>query len=410
MGRDRCNDRQSFAEAALASIVLPSAEWRNRSGLEHLIRVLGDVRFVGGCVRDTLLGVPVHDVDLATPLAPEEVVCYLREAGINAVPTGIAHGTITAVIESGTVEITTLRKDLSTDGRHATVAFTDDWREDAARRDFTINALYADPVTGAVFDYFNGLEDLKAPHVRFIGDPLQRIAEDHLRILRFFRFAARFSEVPDPEGLAACEARANDLMALSRERIRDELLKLLVAAGAVPTLTLMLSRGILKAVLPEIKSAEGLRHVVEREAALGIDPDPIRRLAAVIPNELATPIGNRLKLSNAQRRRLIGACEETQLSPAEAAYRQGAEIALDQLLLSNRPVEDAAFVRDWTVPTFPITGGAIVARGVRAGPEVNRLMRAVEDQWISEGFPDADRVNQIADLIVGTPLNFSSNA
>ncbi|MBM3928021.1 MAG: CCA tRNA nucleotidyltransferase, partial [Sphingomonadales bacterium] len=217
-------------------VTLPQTDWRDRAGLDTLIDALGGGKnacFVGGAVRDALLGLPVADLDIATRLAPEDVIDALRRAGIKAVPTGLAHGTITAVIASGPVEVTTLRRDVSTDGRHAIVAFTDDWREDAARRDFTMNALYADPQTGEVFDYFDGIADLAARHIRFIGDARQRIAEDHLRILRFFRFLARFGDTPDPEGLAACTERANDLMALSRERIREEILKLLVAREAV---------------------------------------------------------------------------------------------------------------------------------------------------------------------------------
>ncbi|MES2058932.1 MAG: CCA tRNA nucleotidyltransferase, partial [Pseudomonadota bacterium] len=225
-------------------MILPDAAWRRRAGLDRLCTVLGaargNARFVGGAVRDTLLGIDVADVDIATPLAPDDVLDQLRAAGIRAIPTGLAHGTITAVLPDGSpVEVTTLRRDVSTDGRHAIVAFTDDWREDAARRDFTMNALYADPLTGEVFDYFGGREDLAAQRVRFIGDPLQRIAEDHLRILRFFRFHARFGDEPDAAGLTACAARANDLMALSRERIAAELVKLLVAVHAVRVVDLM---------------------------------------------------------------------------------------------------------------------------------------------------------------------------
>ena len=188
----------------------------------------GLTRYVGGAVRDELLRLPVSDIDLATRIPPDEVIRRLEEAKIKAVPTGIEHGTVTAVSDGHPFEITTLRRDVSTDGRRATVAFTDDWEEDAARRDFTINALSADPLTGELFDYFGGLADLERRHIRFIGDPLQRIAEDHLRILRFFRFHARFDAgEPDVAALEACTARANDLMALSRERIADELLKLL---------------------------------------------------------------------------------------------------------------------------------------------------------------------------------------
>ena len=235
---------------------LDAAKWRRRRGMASLLKALGAdeglTRYVGGAVRDELLSLPVNDVDLATELAPDEVVRRLEAAKIRAVPTGIDHGTITAVSSGQPVEVTTLRRDVSTDGRRATVAFTDDWKEDAARRDFTINALFADPNTGEIFDYFDGIEDLKARRVRFIGDPFQRIAEDHLRILRFFRFHARFGAgEPDAAALDACTARANDLMALSRERIADELLKLLSVEDPSSTISIMLDRGILRPVLPE---------------------------------------------------------------------------------------------------------------------------------------------------------------
>lgn len=398
-------------------MILPDAEWRHREGLDRLNDALGArdgmARFVGGAVRDVLLGisVTVADVDIATRHTPEDVIDLLRGAGIRAVPTGLAHGTITAVLESGPVEITTLRRDVSTDGRRATVAFTDDWREDAARRDFTMNALYADPLTGEVFDYFGGLADLDARHVRFIGDPLLRIAEDHLRILRFFRFLARFGDRADAAGLDACTARAKDLMALSRERIRDELLKLLVARDAVRVVRLMLERGIFAPVLPEIVSADLLAHVAEREAAAGIAPDPIRRLAAMLPRDAATAdqIGARLKLSNAERKRLVAAMGEALDAPQPLAYRLGLDTALDQLLLSQRDLGEVAQIKSWQAPRLPLGGGALVARGLAKGPDVARALRAVEDRWIAEGFPDAARVEILADEVVAQALRVASS-
>lgn len=390
-------------------LTLPPAKWRRREGLDRLVKVLGDARFVGGSVRDTLLGIPVSDIDLATPLPPERVLELLRAAQIRAVPTGIEHGTITVVLESGPVEVTTLRRDVSTDGRRATVAFTDDWREDAARRDFTINALYADPGTGAIYDYFGGLADLEARHVRFIGDPLQRIAEDHLRILRFFRFLARFGDRADPEGLDACVARSKDLMALSRERIRDELLKLLVAKDAVRVVRIMLERGVFEPVLPEIASADRLVHLAQRESEAGIAPHPLRRLAALLPEnaQLADQIGARLKLSNAERKRLIAAVAQPQGAAKPLAYRLGIDSALDQLLLSDRPIAEVAEVESWQAPRLPLTGGALVERGLAKGPEVARALRAVEDRWIDEGFPGEDRVAQLADDVVAQALRAS---
>jgi poly(A) polymerase len=362
-------------------------------------------------VRDTLLGIPVSDVDLATPLTPARALELLKAAGIRAVPTGIDHGTITVVLESGPVEVTTLRRDVSTDGRRATVAFTDDWREDAARRDFTMNALYADPLTGEIFDYFGGLTDLDARHVRFIGDPFKRIAEDHLRILRFFRFLARFGDQADPAGLDACTARAKDLMALSRERIRDELLKLLVARDAVRVVRLMIERGIFEPVLPEITSADLLAHLAERERATGIFPDPIRRLAAVLPRDGATAdqIGARLKLSNAERKRLVAATGEPLEAPKPLAYRLGRETALDRLLLSDRDIAQIEEIKSWEAPRLPLSGGALVARGLAKGPDVARALRAVEDRWIAEGFPGEKRAAALADEVVAQALLASSS-
>ncbi|MCP3735454.1 CCA tRNA nucleotidyltransferase [Sphingomonas sp. RP10(2022)] len=376
-----------------------------REGFAALIAALGGpetTRLVGGMVRDTLLGLDPADVDLATRLLPEAVVERLKVAGIRAVPTGIAHGTVTAVLPSGPIEVTTLRRDVSTDGRHAVVAFTDVWQDDAARRDFTMNALYADPASGAVFDYFDGLADLDAGRVRFIGDPCQRIAEDHLRILRFFRFHARFGERIDAAGLDACAARANDLMALSRERIAAELLKLLVARHAVPVVTLMIDRGILRAVLPEIADAATLATLATREADAGVAPDAIRRLAALLPPDAAEGVGARLKLSNADRKRLVaarqGAGDE---GPRALAYRVGVDSAIDRLLLAG---EDVAPLHDWTPPTLPIGGGALVERGLRKGPEVAMVLRHIETAWIAEGFPDRARVDQLADQVVAAAL------
>ncbi|MGP7796048.1 CCA tRNA nucleotidyltransferase [Sphingomonas sp. CLY1604] len=376
-----------------------------RDGFTALIDALGGAattRLVGGVVRDTWLGLDPADVDLATRLLPEAVLAALQAAGIRAVPTGLAHGTITAVLPSGPIEVTTLRRDVSTDGRHAIVAFTDAWAEDAARRDFTMNALYADPASGALFDYFGGLADLEAGRVRFIGDPYRRIAEDHLRILRFFRFHARFGDAVDAEGLAACAARANDLMALSRERIAAELLKLLVARAAVPVTALMIEHGILRAVLPEITDATALAALTAREDAVGIAPDAIRRLASLIPADTAEAVGARLKLSNADRKRLVAASQGPgEEGPRALAYRVGTASAVDRLLLAGDPVDD---VVGWTPPALPITGGALVERGLRKGPEVARVLRRVEAAWIAEGFPGEPRVAQLADEAVAAAL------
>ena len=392
------------------ALTLSAAPWREAPGLARVMVALGEARVVGGAVRDTLLGLPVADVDLATPLPPQQVVDRLEAAGIKAVPTGIAHGTVTAVADGRPYEVTTLRRDVETDGRHAVVAFTDSWREDAARRDFTINALYADPASGELFDYFDGLADLDARRVRFIGDPLQRIAEDHLRILRFFRVHARFGDTVDPDGLAACAARANDLMALSRERIAAELLKLLVAPKAVEVVQLMVGHGIFAPVLPEIDAAcaERLATLAAAEAAAQVTPDPVRRLAALIPADAAEAIGARLKLSNADRKRLAAATSGPgNEGPHALAYRAGVEGAIDRLLLGGA---DPAPLLGWTPPRLPIGGGALVARGLKAGPVVAAALKAVETRWIAEGFPDQARVEAIADEIVAGAIRAQASS
>ena len=351
----------------------------------------GLTRYVGGAVRDGLLALPVSDVDLATRLRPDQVVERLQAAGIKAVPTGFEHGTVTAVSDGHPYEVTTLRRDVETFGRRATVAFTDDWQEDAARRDFTINALMADPVTGEVFDYFDGITDLENRHVRFIGDPFERIAEDHLRILRFFRFQARFGAgEPDSAALEACTARANDLMGLSRERIADELLKLLGVEDPVATVRVMLACEILKPVLPEIQpdAVDSLDRLVGAERDAGITPDPLRRLAALLPRDplVAGTIGARLKLSNRARKRLACAAEYEISDYRAVAYRVGTECAVDRLLLANRP-SDASLAMAWKPPRLPVTGGALIKRGLVEGPAVSRTLRRIEDRWIAAGFP-----------------------
>jgi len=306
--------------------------------------------------------------------------------------------------------VTTLRRDVATDGRHATVAFTDDWREDAARRDFTINALYADPLTGKLFDYFGGRDDLDQHIVRFIGDPLQRIAEDHLRILRFFRFLTRFGDAPDPAGLAACTARANDLMALSRERIADELLKLLVAKGAATMVPVMLEHAILRPVLPELHDSDRLARVATLEREAGIAPDPLRRLAALLPDDpaIGEAIGARLKLSTAQRRRLATALDAGALAPPRAlVYRLGLTEAIDRLFLhapNDKALAQFHGIANWPVPRLPLTGGALVARGIGRGPDVARTLRAIENQWVAEDFPGDARLADIADAAIDQAL------
>ena len=392
------------------ALTIDAAKWRRRRGVGRVLDALGGddglTRYVGGAVRDVLMGIKVSDLDLATRLVPDDVLERLKAARIKAVPTGIDHGTITAVSDGKPVEITTLRRDVTTDGRRATVAFTDDWREDAARRDFTINALSADPASGELFDYFGGLSDLEQRRVRFIGDPLQRIAEDHLRILRFFRFHARFGRgEPDPAALAACTARANDLMALSRERIADELIKLLALPDPSATVALMLERGIIKPIIPEIEQKHGavLRALVTTERAAKIQPDGLRRLAALLPSDhhLAEAVAARLKLSNKARKRLgCAAGVDLMSSPQALAYRLGVDCAIDRLLLAGRPAE-AASIHGWAPPRLPVGGGALIKLGLKEGPVVARTLRAIDRRWADEGFPGGAAFDALVAEMIG---------
>lgn len=371
--------------------------------LAALDAATGETRLVGGAVRDALLGLPVKDIDLATRLTPEEVMRRLRAAGLKAVPTGLAHGTVTAVGEGLVAEVTTLRRDVQSFGRHAEVAFTSDWQEDAARRDFTINALYAGLPDGEIHDFTGGRADLAARRVRFIGDPLARIAEDHLRILRFFRFSARYAARLDADGLAACVARANDLMALSRERIAMELQGLLLVADPVPVLAAMIEGGIWRAVLPEL-AADGLpalARTIAAEAAAGVAPAWPRRLAALLPpgdTRLAAEIGARLKLANAVRIRLVAAVQPAGPPPRwPAAYKDGAEAVVDRLLIAGEAAAAQPLI-GWQRPKLPASGKDIIARGIAPGPEVARRLGAFERAWVAAGFPaDAETVAALLD-------------
>lgn len=381
---------------------LPAVEWTKREDLAALVAALGvdNVRWVGGAVRDTLLDLPVKDIDAATTLLPDVVIERLNAAGIRTVPTGIDHGTITALLDGGPVEVTTLRKDVSTDGRRATVAFASEWRDDAARRDFTINALYAHPKSLEITDYFNGLDDLKARRVCFIGDARERIREDHLRILRYYRFQARFGSLLDGEGEKACADLASTLKGLSRERVASELLLLLGLPEPLETFERMHARGVLDVVLPEV-TADGLAalaSLLETEKQHGAEPSALRRLAAILPTEskLVETLAARLRLSNSQRKHLVRLAKRGD-APDDAhalTYREGLDVARDLLLLAGQPV---AAVEAWQIPVFPLKGGQIVARGVAAGPEVARVLQAVEARWIAEGFPDPSRVADLLD-------------
>jgi poly(A) polymerase len=376
---------------------LPAQAWAATPAGAALLGALdaaaGATRLVGGAVRDGLLGLAGADIDLATRFAPDEVMKRVKAAGLKAVPTGIAHGTVTVVGENLVAEVTTLRRDVLSFGRHAHVAFTDDWREDAMRRDFTVNALYAHLPDGVIDDYWGGLADLAVRRVRFIGDPLQRIAEDHLRILRFFRFSARFAAEIDGDGLAACRLRANDLMALSRERIAMELRLLLALADPVAMLALMLEAGIFRPVLPELNTDRlpVLARTIAAETAAGLAPAWERRLASLLPpgeTRIAAEVGARLKLSNAQRIRLVAAVQLPGPAPHwGAAYAQGGEAVVDRLLIAGDAAAAVPLI-GWQRPRPPASGKDIIARGVAPGPEVAKRLGVFERAWVAAGFPD----------------------
>ncbi|AEI37133.1 CCA tRNA nucleotidyltransferase [Zymomonas mobilis] len=393
------------------SIYLPDASWRHHNGLGHLIDVFGGdsmIRFVGGGVRDSLLKTAVSDIDCATRHHPEETVKLIKDAGFKAVPTGIQHGTVTAVLPSGPVEITSLRKDVSTDGRHATIAYSDSWQDDAMRRDFTINALYAEPNSSLIHDYFGGIADLEAGCVRFIGDPETRIAEDHLRILRYFRFQARFGRgIPDAASLAACIKRANDLMALSRERIASELIKILALPAPLAIITLMIQSGIFTPIIPEIRdnSLKQLKRLLEREKAYSVKGDPLLRLAALLPEdpELGRSIAQRLRFSKEQKKYLIALLTPTQDAPCALAWKIGKQAAIGHIVLFRE--EDAlpstmSLLQDWECPVFPLKGGDLIKKGLPAGPIVATTLQGIQQQWIEAGFPEAEWVHQKADQAI----------
>ncbi|PZT90230.1 MAG: polynucleotide adenylyltransferase [Citromicrobium sp.] len=385
---------------------LPDAPWTKRDDLAQLIGAMGadNARYVGGAVRDSILGKDISDIDIATPLLPAEVIDRCKAAGIRTVPTGIDHGTVTAILPDGPVEITTLRQDVSTDGRRATVAFAEEWREDAARRDFTINALYAHPETFAISDYFGGIDDLRAGRVRFIGDAHQRIREDHLRILRYFRFQARFGDDWDADALSACTELASTLKGLSRERVGWELQLLLGLPDPSPTITKMRDIGVLEQILPESgkRQIEMLSNLVAWERAQDVAPDALRRLGALLPPvaAIAESVSARLRLSRQQRERLrciAGRRPDDGADPRALAYRQGNDCARDRLLLGGFALDAIA---GWDAPELPLKGGEIVARGVERGPDVARILQAVENRWVEEGFPDRQRVEAILNSLL----------
>lgn len=387
---------------------LTAAGWTRRDDLAALVEALGEgqLRWVGGAVRDTLLGLPVADIDAATPLLPDEVMTRLKQNGIRCIPTGIDHGTVTALLPGGNVEITTLRQDVATDGRHAVVSFAKDWRADAARRDFTINALFAEPGTLLIHDYFGGLRDLAEGRVRFIGEAAERIREDHLRILRYFRFQCRFGSALDAEAEAACAELGPLLAKLSAERVAMELLNLLALPDPGATVTRMFENKVWQVVLPECGPAElaSLAKLVAHERSARIPADPLRRLAALLPADadMARKAAQRLRLSNRQQDRLACAAArgrdiDAGQRPRELAYQLGMICALDRMLLGGHSL---ALLENWTVPELPVSGKDIIARGISPGPQISDILKKVEGHWIAEDFPGEKRVRELLDRIL----------
>jgi poly(A) polymerase len=402
-------------------VTIPDAPWLASGPLSRLMLALNsggeEARVVGGAVRNALLGEPIGDIDIATTALPDEVLRRAEAAGFKAVPTGIAHGTITVVIESKPFEVTTLRQDVETFGRHATVAFGRDWAVDAQRRDFTMNALSAG-ADGRVHDPVGGLPDLRARHVRFIGDPSRRIEEDYLRILRFFRFHAAYGRGElDREGLLACIRGREGLDRLSRERVRAELVKLLVAPGVVATLTAMNDSGLLTRVLASVAHLAHLERLVAIEQALALPPAAMRRLGvmAVTVVEDAERLRERLRLTNAEFDRLVSIADDWWRGPppiqnrARAMlYEAGPENFTDHALVgwarSHAAVNDPAWSayatlpQRWSVPVFPLRAADFMARGVAKGPALGAALATAEHAWIVAGFPnDPAAIEQIAD-------------
>jgi poly(A) polymerase len=404
--------------AALAT--LSDAAWLREGALARLLAVLDrdgeEARVVGGAVRNALLGEPIGEIDVATTALPEEVIRRTAAAGFKPVPTGIEHGTITVVIDSRPFEVTTLREDVETYGRHAKVRFGRDWRADAARRDFTMNALSAGR-DGVVHDSVGGLADLERRLVRFIGEAARRIAEDYLRILRFFRFHASYGRgALDAGGLAACIAARAGLEQLSRERVRAELLKLLIAPHAVPTLAVMTESGLLVPVLGGVPDLAGFANMAKVEAAIAARADPVQRLGALAVRtvEDAERLWQRLRLSNTEHERLASMGEAwwrvspgNELAARALLYRLGPERFVDRMLLawarSQQGVRDPAWHQlatlpaRWSVPSFPLKAGDFIRRGVPRGPALGAALHEAEEAWIAADFPsDPEAIESIA--------------
>jgi poly(A) polymerase len=388
-----------------------------RNVMQALAASGGEARFVGGAVRNALMHRPVTDIDIATPLLPDEVTRRLQAAGLGAVPTGIEHGTVTAITNGKPYEITTLRRDVTTDGRRATVAFTNDWRQDASRRDFTMNALYAS-ANGEVFDFFGGIADLQAGRVRFVGDPVTRIREDYLRILRLFRFHAWYgSGEIDANALHAATCEKAGLVRLSGERIQKELLRLLEADNPTGMIRTMVDSGILAEILPVEPNLNRMENLVSTDRTHGYAPDPLLRLAAMLPDGVAgaEAVSARLKLSNNDAERLRDLCGAAKdvgsaLPPREtraSLYRLGVQRfkdrvrlrwAADRNNLNDTPWRALLETADqWRRPAFPLRGHDVIALGLDPGPQIGRLLSEVEKWWIESDFKP-DRAALLAHL------------
>ena len=362
----------------------------------------GCARFVGGCVRNALIGQPVDDIDIATTLTPQAVIDAVKAAGLKAVPTGLDHGTVTVISGGQPHEVTTLRRDVSTDGRNATVAFTGDWAEDAGRRDFRLNALYAAP-DGEVFDPTGqGVEDALAGRIVFVGEPETRIREDYLRILRFFRFHAWYGRGPaDVAGLKACGELKDGMTRLSAERVSKELLKLLAAPDPAPALRLMAESGVLDRVLPDHAG------LMLFESMVRISDDPLLRLSTLLPADAdrVRAAARALRLSNAQKDRLalalptgpaVSLAMDDRAGRA-ALYRLGRRRFEDQVIRAwaAAPEQEEAARRlldqadAWPIPRLPV-GGHDAARAGASGPAVGQMLKAFEDWWVDQDFPDGD--------------------
>jgi len=378
----------------------------------------GCARFVGGAVRNTLRGAVVEDVDIATTLTPDEVTAALEAAKIRAIPTGIDHGTVTAVLEGRPFEITTLRRDVETDGRRAVVAFTKDWSEDAQRRDFTMNAVYADAAGELLDPTEKGVADAKAGRVVFVGDAGTRIAEDSLRILRYFRFLAWYGkDEPDAAAVQACAAGKGLLSNLAAERVAKELLKLLAAEDPRPAVALMAKTGVLTELLPSATDLSTFDRLIEIENDQLFTNDPVLRLATLLPDDQigAGKAAEALRLSNEQKERLVQAMGKSPritswMSPREsrrAVYKIGVQTFQDRIKLawarSGRSAAThqwrglLALAESWTPPPFPLTGEDVINSGVPKGPLVGQVLREVEDWWIDHDFLD-DKFSAIEKL------------